>query len=94
MGEWVGLFKGWFLRLGQKWFYVLGARSEHFDCNTILDSLQGDQEWQRTSQQERSAHSQGGRHFRGKFVCLGTPSITSPTLNLSELFASVCLDVF
>jgi len=37
MDEWVGLFKGWFLRLRQKWFYVLGARSEHFVLTQFLN---------------------------------------------------------
>lgn len=85
------MFEGWFLRLGQKWFYFLGTLNVlNISTNTILESLQGDQERQRTSQQERGAYSQGGRHFRGKFVRSGTNNICI-CFDLIDLF--VCISV-
>lgn len=82
MNEWVCLRVG-FSSLDRNGFMLFWVGScEDFDCNNAFESLQGDQEWQRTSQQERSAHSQGGGHFRGELV-LG---ITSPALNFITFF--------
>lgn len=76
-------FSGW----GKNGFIFWGPVL-NISTNTILESLQGDQEWQRTSQQERSAYSQGGRHFRGKFVHSGTPSICI-CFDLIDLFGCI-----